>query len=463
MSGGGSVTWQLDEVLSATGGELVRGGAGPFSRVSIDSRTLEERDLFVALVGNTFDGHEFAEAACERGARGLVVSRGVPGPTGTACIRVGDTLEAYGELAAFRRKHLSARVVAITGSNGKTTTREMIVAILEAAGERVGRSTGNENNLVGVPKTILAFAGDETADVLEMGMNQRGEIERLVAIADPDVGVLTNVGPAHLEGLGTIENVAAAKGELAAGLRAYVPLVIDGDDPWLERIASGRSGPTLRIGHESGDVRIEGTEPGRGEAQRARLVIRGETHAIRLPCVGIHNVRNAALAAATAVALEVPTEAIVRGLEGFRPPPMRLEIVRTSSGALLWNDSYNANPASMTAALSALGAERGLRRMAALGEMLELGAEGDRFHREVGRQAAKAGVARLVAVGRRARMIAEGARGAGLSGDAVFEAATPDQAIEHFEDLVEGDLVLVKGSRGAAMERLVQALTGDDI
>jgi UDP-N-acetylmuramoyl-tripeptide--D-alanyl-D-alanine ligase len=337
-------------------------------------------------------------------------------------VRVHDTLVAFGDLASFRRKRLPARVVAITGSNGKTTTKEMIASILEAAGERVGKSAGNENNLVGVPKTILAFSGDETVDVIEMGMNRRGEIERLAQIADPDVGVLTNVGPAHLEGLGSIENVAAAKGELARALRGDVPLVIDGDDPWLVRIADARHGPTLRIGNTIGDVRIASVQPAREGAQQAVLVIRNEACSVRISCVGAHNVRNAALAAAAAVALDLPNRAIVRGIESFRLSSMRLEIQRTPGGALVWNDTYNANPASMKAALAALAADRSPRRMAALGEMGELGADSDAFHHEIGRAAAAAGLDRVVAVGPRAAAVAAGAREAGLPSLAVHEA-----------------------------------------
>jgi len=229
------VNWTLPEILGATGGELVRWGPGPFRGFSTDSRSLGPDEVFVALKGPHFDGQEFLFDALRRGASAAVTLRDEPSAP-VALVRVDDGLRALGDLAAAYRRRLPVRVVGVTGSNGKTTTKEMIAAVLAADGARVAKSRGTENNLVGLPQTLLRLSGEEDFAVLEMGMNHAGEIWRLAEIAGPDVGVITNVGPAHLESLGSLENVAAAKEELALALPAHATLVLNGADPRLVAI-----------------------------------------------------------------------------------------------------------------------------------------------------------------------------------------------------------------------------------
>ena len=453
------MTWSLPELLRATGARLLQWGPGPFRGVSTDTRTLAAGDVFVALTGPNHDGHEFAGAAVEAGATAALVSRDRPPPDdAVAWLRVTDGLEALGDLAAARRQRLPAMIVGVTGSNGKTTTKEMIAAVLAASGAKVARSAGNENNLVGVPRTLLRLEGDEDFVVVEMGMNHAGEIWRLAEIARPDVGVITNVGPAHLEGLGSLENVAAAKGELALAMSSRATLVVNASDPRVARIGEQFHGRALHAAN-GGPVRSIGARAAGDGTQRMTLEIAGKTIEVRLRAVGAHNVTNALLAATVGVSFGLSPETIAAGLERFAPPPMRLEIVRLPGGALVWNDAYNANPASVEAALAALAAEPASRRVAVLGEMWELGDEAPRWHRRIGRLAAEWKVDWVVAVGRLAEETVAGARETGLPPSRTDVCATPEAAVERLAgELRRGDLVLIKGSRAARLETIARAL-----
>jgi UDP-N-acetylmuramoyl-tripeptide--D-alanyl-D-alanine ligase len=447
------VSWQLAEILAATGGECLRWGPGPFVGISTDSRRTEPGEAFVALRGPSFDGHDFVARALERGATAAIVARELELPFSAATILVDDGLRALGELAAARRRTLPVRIVGVTGSNGKTTTKEMIAAVLAASGAKVAKSRGTENNLVGLPQTILRLDGDEDFAVLEMGMNHPGEIWRLAEIARPDVGVITNVGPAHLEGLGSLANVAAAKEELALALPSRATLVVDHDDPRLAAIAERFTGRKILVGDDA-PIRAISASP-MASGQRIEVEVEGAHAVVELRALGAHNVRNALLAIAVGRALGLELRTIVEGLRVFAPPPMRLETVTLPNGARILNDAYNANPASMQAALAALGAEAG-RKIAVLGEMWELGDEAPRYHREVGRAAGRAGIDGLVTVGRHAGELADGAIEAGLAGGAVVRCATVVEAAEWLAARLDpGDVVLIKGSRGARMEEIV--------
>jgi UDP-N-acetylmuramoyl-tripeptide--D-alanyl-D-alanine ligase len=448
------VSWTLPEILGATGGELLRWGAGPFRSFSTDSRTLLPDEVFVALRGPHFDGREFLADASRRGASAAITSSDeLFGPA--AIVRVEDSLRALGDLAAAHRRRLPVRVVGITGSNGKTTTKEMIAAVLAASGACVAKTRGTENNLVGLPQTLLRLSGCEDFAVLEMGMNHPGEIWRLAEIARPDVGVITNVGPAHLESLGTLENVAAAKEELALALPTHATLVVNGADPRLVAIGERCPRHTIVVGERVRAVGSSATATG----QFLEIEVDGRREPVEITMRGAHNVQNALLTVATGIALGIDLEVALDGLRRFTPPPMRLEVVDLPSGARILNDAYNANPASMRAALAALAAEPGRRRIAVLGEMWELGEGAGRYHREVGHAAGTLRIDRLVAVGRHADQVVEGAIEGGLRDEAVERAASTAEASERLAGcLGEGDVVLVKGSRGAHMEDIVQTL-----
>ncbi len=457
--------WHVTEVLAATGGRLVRlDGPRRYDGVCTDTRRLRSGEIFLALHGPNHDGHAFVSEAVRRGAAAVILETGhaggALGDAAVTVIEVENTLHAYGELAAHHRRRCRLRVAAVTGSNGKTTTKEMIANILGAAvgAERVLKTTGTENNLVGVPLTLLRARGSERLAVLEMGMNAPGEIWRLTEIADPAVGVVTCVAPAHIEGLGSVEGVARAKGELYRRLRPTATAVVNADDPHVRAIAEGFAGRTVHFGAGTG-VRAEGVRPLGATGVAFTLVMNGTTCDLRLPLPGVHNVTNALAAAAVARELGAPGDAIVAGLESLPPLPMRMQVETLPGPVTIINDAYNANPASMRSALALLAGLPGEPRIAVLGGMRELGADSVALHREVGRAAAAARLAALIVVGADAEAIAAGALEAGMPMAAVRQVDSQGAAAAMVRALVRpGACVLVKGSRGARMEQVVLQL-----
>jgi UDP-N-acetylmuramoyl-tripeptide--D-alanyl-D-alanine ligase len=437
-----------------------------FTGVSTDSRTVGAGELFVALVGDTRDGHEFIGDAAARGAAGFVVTAPNEGlvPAGAACLPVADTLFALGELARFHRGRLLARVVGITGSNGKTTTKE-ITAAVAGTSFRTAKSEGNLNNLIGLPMMLLSASPDTEVIILEMGMNVPGEIKRLSEIARPDVGVVTNVGPVHLEGVGSIEGVIREKGRLLASLSKGGVAVFEGDTDYSGALREQTRARPLTFGLDKGsDVRAEKIEDLGGGGTRFRLASPSGSGDVRLPIPGIHNLKNALAAAAVGVALGVPVDSIGLGIESAAPMKMRMEIRPGKGGIVVLDDSYNANPVSTTAALEFLAREgkdgRG-RLIAVLGDMLELGDFSQAGHEAVGAAAARAGVGHLFLLGDHSADIARGAAASGPDERVIFTypKGTHDRLIQDLVGIVRpGDLVLVKGSRGMKMEKIANAL-----
>jgi UDP-N-acetylmuramoyl-tripeptide--D-alanyl-D-alanine ligase len=459
--------WTLDAVLKATGGELLtEGKESCFRGISTDSRTLRPGELFVALVGEHFDGHQFVEQATSSGAAGVVVALKEAGELDTRTlpipvIGVTDTLRAFGDLASFWRGRYSVPVVAITGSNGKTTTKEMVAAILNRTW-RVLKNRGTLNNLVGVPLTLLQLDATYEAVVVEMGMNQPGEIERLTEIVRPSLGMITNIQPAHLEGLGELDAIQAAKGALFAGMAAPGTIVVNRDDPRVLKEAAGFPGRQVGFsakGH-SAEVSLERVLGMDGKGSRFLLRLPEETLEIRLPVLGLHHIKNAIAAAAVAWALNLPAGSIAVALGNFQPVDKRMEVLTLPGDIHLINDTYNANPGSMAAALETLmQVKQQGRAIAVLGDMLEMGGESASFHRQVGRIAAAEGVDHLLAMGKQASHLLAGAAEGGMARDQLTEAADHDKiATQVYGLLAAGDWVLVKGSRGMRMEKVVEAL-----
>jgi UDP-N-acetylmuramoyl-tripeptide--D-alanyl-D-alanine ligase len=452
--------WTPAQIIEATGAHPGGPAARELTSISTDTRSIAPGALFIALRGPRHDGHDFAAEALRRGAQAVLVER-VPPDVGAAdALVVPDTLRALGDLAAWTRRRHPVRVAAITGSNGKTTTKEMLASICEHVEwrpprTRVLKTAGTENNLIGVPLTLLRLAGDEAVAVLEMGMNAPGEIARLTQIASPDVGVITNIGPAHLEGLGSVAGVAAAKGELFAGMSPRATIVVNVADEWVRRVASGFSGRRVEIGPGCEVEALNVTDLGfDGTVFDLRLA--GEIVPVRLSIPGAHMVSNALAAAGAAHALGVAGEAIRAGLEAVTPPPMRMQVRRLANGVTIVNDAYNANPASMEAALRFITRRAG-PAVAVLGEMRELGAEAAALHRQVGKVAAECGVRLLVAVGEHAEDVARGALAGGMAAADVQVCGDPATAAAAvIAAWRAGDAVLVKGSRGAADDPLVQ-------
>jgi len=456
----------VQEVVRATGAELLRCGPSvEIQSVSTDTRSLEPGALFVALRGARFDGHQFLAEAVGKGARALMVGDRSwaerIGRPDIAVFAVKDPLRALGDLAQHLRKRNRPVVIAITGSNGKTTTKEMTFEILAAeyGSDKVLKNAGNENNLIGVPLTLLRLAEEKVA-VVELGTSGPGEIARLAEISDPDVGVITNVGSAHLEGLGSIEGVARAKGELLRGMRPGTTAILNAEDGRVRALGESFPGRVVLFG-DGAEIRAEGgvREVALGGAVEFEIAAGARRVPVRINYLGRHNVSNALAAAAAALAVGVGLEAIRIGLEKARPVSMRMELLALPCGARLISDCYNANPASVKAALETLRDLEARRRWAVLGDMCELGERSGELHREVGLFAGALGLWRLYLMGEHAAEIAAGARLAGLEMGRVRIFATHDQIAEELAtEIGPGDCILVKGSRRLRMEKVVERL-----
>jgi UDP-N-acetylmuramoyl-tripeptide--D-alanyl-D-alanine ligase len=461
------VSWTAAELARRCGGSLIGDGARHIAGISTDSRSVRAGELFVAIRGENTDGHEYTAAALAKGAAALLVSQAEAAPAGSVAIVVDDSVLALGRIAAAERARFGGPVVAITGSNGKTTTKEMCAEILAAAGLRVRRTPGNLNNQIGLPLSILQLAPGDDALVVELGMNHPGEIDYLASLAQPDVGAITQVAAAHLGPVGGIEAVARAKGELYERIRPTGTAVVNADDPRVAQQALRFAGRRLRFGVATRDAefRAEDVRADRS-GTRFRLVSPAGGADVRIATPGRHLVSNGLCAAACAWATgrlgESAPAAIAAGLASFHAAKQRLAPRELGSGATLLDDTYNSNPASARAALAALRDVAGAgRAIAALADMLELGAGGPELHAEVGRAAAEARVDVLVAVGELSAHTARAARAAGVR--EVHEASDADAAGALLRKLVaRGDTVLVKGSRGMRMERAVAQLNEAD-
>ncbi len=447
------IAWRLKEFARIAGGELV-GDDGAFTSVSTDTRTLKSGALFVALSGPNFDGHAFVAAAKDRGAVAALVTRVVASELPQ--IVVADPLAALSTFAREWRRQFQMPVIGVTGSNGKTTTKELIGSILSRLGTTL-ITRGNLNNHIGVPLTLLELNATHRYAVIEMGANHQREIAHLASIAEPAIGIVTNAGAAHLEGFGGLEGVAAGKGELFRALPANGVAIINADDKYAtywrdsrncERVYTfGFEQPADFMAHkvrESGDAsgfRIE-----------FDLVTPLGTQPAVLNLGGLHNLRNALGAAAVAAAAGATLEQIVAGLAAMRPVAGRLELKAAISGAFLVDDSYNANPSSLKAGLDAFRNFGGARWLV-LGEMKELGDSADALHAEVGRYAKQAGIARLLAIGERSKHAVQA-----FGTDAEWFDNIDDLIAELRSSLASGTAVLIKGSRANRLERVSAAI-----
>lgn len=451
---------KLDTLSRWAGGRLAAGDPTlAVTNVCTDSRSLRAGDLFLALRGDKFDGHNFVAEAARRGATGAIVQDISPDlPEDFAVLRVDDTLRALQQIAAQYRRSLPLRVICITGSNGKTSTKDLTAAVL---GERfpVIKTEGNLNNHIGLPLSILRARRSDEMGVFEIGMNHPGEIAPLAAIAAPDVAIITNIGTAHIGFMGSRENIAQEKGMLAESLSPSGTVILNADDEFSASIAARTKADAVFCGlGENADVRATDLHQD-FSGMRFRLHFSGRSIDAALPLVGVHMVRNALLAVAAAHVFGMTLEECVAGLTKIQLTKGRLEqkVVR---GIHVIDDSYNANPDSMKAALLTLSQmSTNGRRIAVLGRMGELGDESERGHREVGQAAADLGLDCVITVGEEATGIADAAWQGGV--EKVLKFSTTDEALKALRDFAHaGDLVLVKGSRPARMERIVEGLHG---
>jgi len=451
-------------IAAACGGELLSGSpAAPVYGVCTDSRQAQAGDLFIALAGERFDGHDFVPTVARQVAAVLVERGRVPADLGgCAVIAVDGTRAALGRLAAAYRRDFEMPIVVVGGSNGKTTTKELVAAVLGQKLETLA-SEASFNNDIGVPLTLLRLETKHQAAVLEAGTNHPGELAPLVRMIGPNYGIITSIGREHLEFFGGLAGVAQEEGSLAELLPAQGKLFIDGDSEWASRVAERTQAAVVRVGSAPGNHwRLRSARP---DKQGTTLRVQGPSGAwegeYRINLLGRHQALNALFAVAMGMELGLNREQVERGLARCQPAKMRMQLFELK-GVRLLDDAYNANPDSMAAALETL---RELpckgRRVAVLGDMAELGPQSEASHDETGRRAAELGVDQLFAVGRMASALARGARAAGLS--RVLEFADVEAAAAAVKQLVkEGDVVLVKASRATRLERVSELLRAGD-
>ena len=478
----GLLAWSVKHLLAATKGQVVSGKEKAYyTQVSTDSRTIEPGAIFVALHGEHFNGHDYIELAIENGAAVVVVDQECcPVNDKVLVIKVLDTLIALGALAGYRRRLLGKRllVASITGSSGKTTVKEMTAAIFASCNEQkqtsedsVLKTEGNFNNLIGLPLSLLQVTSAHRTAILEMGMNSFGEIAKLTAIADPDIGCINNVQPAHLLGLGTVEGVAAAKGELFAGMRPESTKVVNYDDPYIRKLVKEDQGKKIGFAVTATGRRYKPAVQVTRIFNKGHLGINftldveGDKKRVSLKVPGHHNVSNAAAAAAIAVAADISVADIVAGLESYVAYDKRMVAITLPGGLQVVNDTYNANPASMAAALQTVASfgEQG-QRIAALGDMLELGDVAEAAHEQIGRLVAELGYNELAVTGEYAATVSKGALAAGMADSCIHIFPDPKAIASWLYHLISNgvvtahDWLLVKGSRGMRMETMIEEL-----
>jgi UDP-N-acetylmuramoyl-tripeptide--D-alanyl-D-alanine ligase len=454
------------EITTPIRGNLIAGDPETaFEGLSTDSRQMRPGFLFVAIEGEQFDGHQFVDRAVAEGAAGIVVRQGAQPsfsqPGSPAVITVADTLTALGDLAGWWRRQHPAQIAAITGSVGKTTTKEMAAAIL-ARGAKTLKNEGNLNNLIGLPLTLFLLEDEHRRAVLEMGMNRPGEIGRLTEIAEPDVGLITNVARAHLEGLDNLDGVARAKVELVDKISPQATVLLNGDDDVLIKAAAPFQKRVVTFGlGPRNEVRAHRIHPIGREGVSLEIEYHGESTAVRLRVPGLQHVKNAVAAAAIALALNTPRDQITAGLERYAGIKGRFMLQTLPGGATVIDDTYNSNPTSLRAAVDSVKALKGDtgRVIVGLGEMLELGAETIPAHREAGSMVAELGASIFLALGEHAGEMLKGALEAGLPADrATIVTSHEEMAHRIRKEMRSGDLILLKGSRRIGLERVIEGL-----
>lgn len=452
---------EIKEVVRAVGGVLRQGFEDiPVKGVSTDSRTARCGDIFFALKGPNFDAHDFLKDVASKGVLGAVVEKdGAKGlPKDFALIQVKDTVRALGDLAGYYRSKFSVPVVAVTGSAGKTTTKEMIASILSRS-RKVLKTEGNKNNLIGLPQTLFGLDVSHRAAVVELGISEVWEMERLAGICSPDVAVITNIGRSHLQSLGSIEGVMEAKGPLFTKLKPGGVKAVNLDDDRVASLAKGSKDIVTYSVKTKADVTLKEYKAEGFDRLRAVYGVTGKKAEAVFSTPGVSNLINGAAAIAAVIPLEASISEIEEGLANFSPVKGRMAVIKTG-GITVLDDTYNANPESMASSLQTLKEAAG-RKVAVMGEMLELGEASRSEHRKIGKLAAELGIEMVFAIGARAADVVEGALEAGLGTRSIFGFETKKEAVAALkETLRDGDFVLVKGSRGVALEEVVEAISG---
>lgn len=441
------------DVAKATGGVVDGSLEGlTFEGVVTDTRQITKDCLFVALKGEKFDGHAFAKEAVEKGALAVIVDHAI---AGVPCIVVENTLRAYQDLAHYHRMRFSIPVVAITGSSGKTTTKEMIGAVLSTQMPIV-ITEKNFNNEIGLPKTLLQLDESHEACVVEMGMRGFGQIEELAKIAKPTIGVVTNVGTSHIELLGSQDGIAKAKGELIVELPENGYAILNSDDKKVAAMASLTKANCITYGQNPSSTVAAMEVTYRRNGMHCKAKVFDQLCTFFLPMVGIHNIYDALAAVAVGKLLGINDSKMVKALGEFTSLPMRQEIINCGP-LVLFNDAYNANPSSMAEAIRSFGQLEGKRKIAMIGDMLELGEYSEQAHREIGALLAEEEFAMVFAYGEASRFVAEAAKEGGVP--VVAHALSHEELAEIYKEKADkGDTVLIKGSRGMTMEKMAELI-----
>jgi len=464
-----SPVFSLNDVLKATAGTLISGAPGNmFCGISTDSRLIKKGELFVALKGENFDGHDFVETVLKQGAAGILAHdeekiNQIPVGEKFAVIKVADTLTALGDLAHEWRKRFSIPVIGLTGSSGKTTTKEMIAAIIGRK-KNILKTEGNLNNLIGLPQTIFRLTSQNEVMILEMGTNTRGEIKRLTQIAEPGIGLITNIGPAHLAGFGSIDVVREEKNDLFLNMPSSGIAIINIDDEAIAIASEKWNGRRITFSMSpNADVTVNDIEKNGVKGMRFNLIIGGNAQKVEMKIAGLHHVYDAMAAAAAAVAAGMDLLTISEGLAAFRPFCGRMEMIKLHNGAFLLDDSYNANPASVREALMTLkDLKTNHNGYVFLGDMLELGEQTDEMHRKIGMLIATIGINTLFLQGDFSKVTAIGAMEGGLSPSNIFFLSGDENGSAYLKaHLKKGDWILVKGSRRMKMEKFVAQICDD--
>lgn len=452
----------LDEIVSSVKGKVLEKVKTEFSDIVTDTRKLAEGVLFVALKGERFNGETFAKEAIEKGAAGVLVSSDyeyAESLGGTVIQAEGDTQTAYQQIAAFWRRKFAIPVITITGSNGKTTTKDLTASVLGAK-FNVLKTQANFNNEIGLPLTLLNMQESHDVAVVEIGMRGLGQIAALAPVAGPNIGIVTNVGETHMELLGSMENIAKAKGELVEAISSGGTVILNNDNPYVAKMAE-KCQPDVKVVtfgiEENADIKASDIENlGRETKFKCTLSKNGEAKEFVLPMAGRHNVYNSLAAIAAGVVLGLSYEEIAKGLGQLEMSKMRFEYKQVGEYTVI-NDAYNASPMSMEAALNTIGEVATGRTVAVLGDMLELGENEVELHRNVGRKVPSSGISLLIAYGKLGKHIAEGAREKGMT--EVLEALSHEEAAELLhKNLKSGDTILFKASRGMKLEKIIDLL-----
>ena len=463
--------WDIDRILKATEGRMLCGQpVHSFNGIGIDSRTIEPSKVFVAIRGDRFDGHDFVEKVVEDGIKCVVVEENAMNSDllsaiekkDVVCIGVSNTILAIGALARHQRSLLDIPVVAITGSNGKTTTRRLTSAVVSTTFNTLA-TQGNLNNEIGLPLTLFNLHSNHQAAVLELGMNHFGEISRLGAICRPTIGLITNVGSAHLEFLDSLEGVAQAKAELIGQIDPQGTVILNADDDRVAAMAARAGERRVIYFGISGNAAIRAKEiKDSKDGLDFKLIIEDSSIDVHLKAGGHFMVFNSLAAAAVGWSIGIDAARIKQGLESYRQTKGRMSVIRTLNQVTLIDDTYNANPSSMAVALETMMARTtGGSGILVVGDMYELGERATDFHRELGGKAAMLGVSRLYACGDHAEHVAEGAMAAGMPAADIIIGSKEDVAADLIQRTKPGDRILVKGSRAMAMETVVEAIVRD--